>query len=51
LKIEEIPTKYRIEGAEIRELTQKTTYELILREKKLKPGGKSTENRIIYRDI
>ena len=30
LKIEEIPIDYRIEGAEIRQLTQKITYELIL---------------------
>jgi len=30
LKIEGIPMKYRIEGAEIRQLTQKTSYELIL---------------------
>ena len=30
LKVEEIPTKYKIEGAEIRQLTQKTSYELIL---------------------
>ena len=30
LRIEEIPTRYKIEGAEIRQLTQKTSYELIL---------------------
>jgi len=46
LRIEEIPTKYKIEGVEIRQLTQKTFYELILREKNLKPGGKPTQERI-----
>ena len=42
LKIEKIPTNYKIERAEIRQLIQKTAYELILQEKNLKPGGKLT---------
>jgi len=46
LKKEVIPIEYRIEGAEIRKLTQKTTYELILQEKNLKPGGEQTQKRI-----
>jgi len=46
LRIEEIPTRYKIEGAEIRQLTQKTSYELILREKNLKPRGKPIQERI-----
>jgi len=46
LKIEEILIDYKIEKAEIRQLTQKTAYELILREKNLKPGGKLMQKRI-----
>jgi len=46
LKKKVIPIEYRIEGAEIRRLTQKTTYELILQEKNLKPGGEQTQKRI-----
>jgi len=42
LKIEKIPASYKTEGTEIRQLTQKTTYELILREKNLKQEGKLT---------
>jgi len=38
--------RYKIEGAEIRQLTQKTFYELILQEKNLKPEGKPTQERI-----
>ena len=42
LKIEKILASYKTEGTEIRQLTQKTTYELILREKNLKQEGKLT---------
>ena len=46
LEIEEIPIEYKIEGAKIRQLTQKTAYKLILQEKNLKPEGKLTQKRI-----
>jgi len=45
LKIEKIPANYKTEGAEIRQLTQKTTYELILRELKTRRNINTRKNR------